>query len=286
MPQPRAYSLALKQRSSLQGRYKADEAELHKLGCHGRLTGFLALVAKHTASTNMSVANCVRFLESGRWLNIYEATAAETGKTGRALIDEVRERIPKWFSPRRDFEQLLRFRQDTHYAAVNLGGPGATRYGDCCVVFDVAKTPPMATCFGGDSLRTTFDASGKRILANADVLSLLAPHDDLSLLAVVRHTGLIKNSQPAVSPATVRAALEDSDSLIEIHFHGPILRAHVRCVIMARRILRHLWELTLRYDRLPPRWSDASEYDVVPFFKRFVQLVDRYSIPLMEAEDT
>src|SRR3989442_7083795 len=127
--QPQAYLLALKQRERLAQKYKSLQRELRPIGCHARLRDFIAFVQTGCPGINMSVVNCVRFLESGEWLNVYEATAKATRVRGILLDQKIRKRIRTWYLPRRAIERLLRFRRNTHYAALNLGGPGTTRYG-------------------------------------------------------------------------------------------------------------------------------------------------------------
>ena len=82
----------------------------------------------------------------------------------------------------------------------------------------------------------------------------------------------------------LRGLLENSDSLIEIHLHGPIRREQIRAVLMPRSDLAHFWDLAQRAEDAPR--PDAQEFDVVPFFLRLVELLRDHRIPLQMAEST
>src|SRR5689334_11469795 len=71
-------------------------------------------------------------------------------------------------------EQLLRafrLRCGTHYAAFNLGGAGAHRYGRCCVVFDLRYWAPFHTCYAGDSIRACFQVDKSPALSEEEILA-------------------------------------------------------------------------------------------------------------------
>ena len=69
----------------------------------------------------------------------------------------------------------------------------------------------------------------------------------------------------------LRAILELSDSLIEMHIHGSITRDHIARVTMSRETRDHYWELAERASAVPEPWP--REYDMVPYFQDVVSLL-------------
>lgn len=279
---PPAYKLAAARRRNFRKSYSELQTRLKHDGCGAQLIEFVSFVKSGQASINMSVASCVRFLETGVWLNVFEAIRKETGATGKLLEAKVRRRLRYWYVRRRAIERLLCFQRDTHYSALNLGGPGASRYGPCCVLLRTTHEHKFATAFAGDSLRALFDASGKRVLNDDEGLSLFSVRDDASRLAAIRCRHEIAASRPGVDPLRLRGLLENSDSLIEIHLHGPVRRAHIEAVLMARSDLAHFWDLAQRAESVRP--PSPQEFDVVPFFLRLIELLRAHRIPLQIAE--
>jgi len=194
---PAAYTLAKTKRGHLLAIFKKLELGFRRQGRNAQLLEFVGFVQKGEVSINMSVASCMRFLEQGEWLNVFEATKKETGATGKLLEGKIRKRLRAWYLRRRAIERLLKFQRDTHYAALNLGGPGATRYGICCVMFDIETDHRYATALAGDSLRSVFDSSGRRVLSNDETLALFAIREDATRLAAVRCKNTIDTSKPA-----------------------------------------------------------------------------------------
>ena len=184
---PAAYALAKSTRENLARRFGRLRQDLDRRNCTIHLTGFLSILDCRRCSINMSLESCIRLLKSGRLLNRHESIALNTGLTGKQLEDAVRKSIPAWGKQRQVFERLLKFGQNTHYTAMNLGGAGATRYGICCVIFDINQLGDYLTCFGGDSLRAAFNSNGKRLLNKAEILSWFTVETDLSSMAALKH---------------------------------------------------------------------------------------------------
>jgi hypothetical protein len=277
-----SYQLAHSMRGQLLRRFQIIEQQLSRDGYKNILNAFQACILGGTACINMSIPTLNRFLKTGRWLNIYEAVYKETGKTGDSLEKEVSRRIPNWYKQRRTIDNLLRFRRDTHYASLNIGGPGAHRYGVCCVIFDLSHWAPYHTCFGGDSIRACFDAQGSQVLMDHTILENFGIGQDVYQVAVIKHQEYLRQTKPGLDPNELRDILEASDSLIEFHLPGPMTRDHIVRIVMSRGQRNHYWELSKRSFSIPKPWP--QEYDIVPFFLEMNQLLERYNIPFLMAE--
>jgi hypothetical protein len=277
-----AYRVACGRRNDLVAEFQAFQEEMESLGKSGALRSFEAIFARATAAINMKIPVLVRFLKTGLWLNIYEFTAWTTGLKGQDLLDEVARRLGLLAGARTKLDTLFRFRRDTHYASLNLGGAGARRYGTCCVVFDLHHWSPFVTCFCGDSIRACFSERGDQVLEDDEILRLFSVEEDAPKLAALRHSEYLGKQDFCVDQAEVRDIIEADDSLVEYHLHGPVRRELIREVRISRSDYRHLRDLMERYDpvRSPKRW----EFDKVEPFRDVLALLDRYDIPLVVAE--
>ncbi len=162
---PRSYVLAKNTRDELLRRYACVATSLSGDGVKTRLGTFESLMMNGCPAINMTLPGCVRFLESGRWLNIYEVVALQVkARQGPAFERVLRRKLGIWYTPPKDFEKLLKFRRDTHYAALNLGG-GGPDYGECCVRLGTTAPLQFSTTFAGDPLRVAIDEKCKRVLS-------------------------------------------------------------------------------------------------------------------------
>lgn len=251
-----SYQLAMKGRPALVARVETLIKALNGAGCDAATYAFLHfLTDRGQAGINMSIRNCLRFLKSGAWLSIYEAVHEETGKVGDELEVAVRQRLEAkgvdWYERRKHIEKLFRFDHHTHYAALNVGGEGAQRYGDCCVLIDWPRWSSISTCFGGDTLREHFTTEGELLAVDTEMLQLFAIGKDLDKLALIKHEQSLRmHAKPPSGPplyppgfnqAQMRNVMEGDDSLIELHLHGAVTDADVRAIVMSQKRVDELW---------------------------------------------
>jgi hypothetical protein len=277
---PDAYTLAAGQRTQLLQRLQSIEARMMSTGRMAVVRSFRAVLERRRVAVNMKIPEFVRFLEEGQYLNVYEFISKKTGATGAELAAAV-ERT-RFGSQRLAIDRLFSFGNDAHYAALNLGGTGLTRYGDACVILRQTAWSARSTCFAGDSIRLCFSATGEVAVDEAAVLRDFVPAEDASVLAVVAHADLLDDSAICVDPTEMRRRLEAEDLAIEVHLHGAIMRDQIDEIIMGRKKLHELEALSRKYDALPePR---PFAYDIVPEFRRMLALLDDHEIPLVAAE--
>lgn len=227
----------------------------------------------------------LRFLDTGQWLNYFQAVARETGLTGRDLEQEVVQRLGELGPPRLAIERLFRFPRDIHYAALNLGGPGpVARYDKCCVVFDLGRWEEVYTCFAGDSIRAGFDGAGHPATTRELLLARFAAGKDLSCLAVVQHAAFLEEHGLCLDLGTVRRLLEGEDTMLELHLFGTVDRKHILEVRLPQAEYERLCELGRRLDKAPG--STAREFDSVPIFRELLRRLERYEVPLVVCGDS
>jgi hypothetical protein len=279
-----AYERALAGQDGLRERFEKSRERLERSGRGNAQRSFRAILSRGRAAINMPIPKLVRFLEEGGYLNVYEFVARETGLAGEDLAREVRARLQGFGPLRRRIDETFQFQPDTHYAALNLGGAGARRYGRCCVVFDLRHWAPFHTCYAGDSIRACFQADKTPALSEEEILAGLAVGGDLDRLATIHwETFLAEPTQaPCFHPSEVRDLVEAEDSVLEVHLHGPVTRDRVQEVLLPRSDYRHLRDLVQRAGgrSLPLPW----EFDEVEPFNQMLALLERFEIPLVLAE--
>jgi len=281
---PSAYQLAQSQRPMLLGHYRSAAQRLAAAGRQDILMKFEAMIARGAAAINMSMPSMLQFLASGRWLNIYEAVARETGFKRRALDCEVARRLRELGEPRLAIDRLFRFRRDTHYASLNLGGTGPhARYGVCCAVFALAHWIPFHTCFAGDSILACFDAGGRRVLARDGALARFGTSEDLQRLAVLRFEDFLSRQRHKLDLIAMRARLEGPETMIELHLHGKVSRHQISEVRLPRERYEQLCSLSDYLARDPG--SPARELDPARAFGQLKIALALHHIPLVIAGD-
>lgn len=292
----KAYALASSLRSELRQRASIEAARASSSSA-AKLRDIGDLAHKdRMLIIGMTITECVRLLEEGVWLNIYEIVASESGLSGDALEDAVDERLKRkginWSLRRHKIEKLLHFGTDVHYASLAFGGDPEGRYGDgaCSVVFDLQHWEPRATCFAGDPLRVCFNEAGDQILTDDQVLNLFAVGEDWWDLLLLQSSTLVRTladeQKPWIDPREVRSLLEDPDFMLEFHLHGPVTRSQVRKVIIPRRF-------TVRWQRQMDLWEvqrqqPAQERHALvnaPRFQKLLTLVKHFDISLQVGEE-
>ena len=242
---------------------------------------FEYIIGESDVAINMTIPTCVDFLTNGKYFNIYELARWETKKSGKALEEEVKRRSGNFYFMRKAIEKRLGFSRKTHYASLNVGGTGASRYGECCVIFNKKKWENKMTSFGGDSILTCFDNNGSFVLSSNDLKTLFTIDKATHKLAVIkRKEHIAKINSPALKIKDIISIMESDDSIIEFHIHNEINTEDIREIRIPSKRYRELWNLTEEASlKKPPL---ARQYDIVPYFKNFIKLSLDNSIPLKE----
>jgi hypothetical protein len=282
---PYALDLALSRRTTLIKKAEEVSSRFLVAGQRNVLRGFNTVLAEGKASINMSMPKLIRLLDTGQWLNIYEAVARETGLKGRKLEREVIQRLGEFGLPRVAIDRLFRFPRSTHYASLNLGGPGPyARYDICCVIFDLCHWAQRYTCFSGDSIQAGFDQGGNLAVAEASLLDRFAAGEDLCHLALVQREAFLEEHRFCLDLGKIRRHLEGEDTMIELHLFGKVTRDHISEVRLPQASYERLCELVHHLDRNPA--SMARELDRARVFRELLRRLDFSEIPLVVCGDS
>lgn len=86
------------------------------------------------ASMNRKPDAMLGFLEDGRLFNQFEFAERRAREQSRPVDDVLREGLGRYYDRRLAFEHAMGGGRRFYYAAMNIGGLGAPRYGPYCVV--------------------------------------------------------------------------------------------------------------------------------------------------------
>ncbi len=148
-------------------------------------------------SINMRVFVAENFMSGSPYENIYEFCDRMSRLSGRDAADIIKERLGPYCERRLKFDASRPEFKLVYYAALNIGGAGATKYGEICVVLGrcLEADGRRAAYLRGDSLNDYFDAA-----AGADMPRLLTDicaETDRAYLAVIKHAGEIPRTERA-----------------------------------------------------------------------------------------
>lgn len=275
--EPRPYKLAATALPDLLRKYNHVQSTLSGDGALTRLKTFEDLIQRGCPSINMTIPGCIRFLESGRWLNVYEAVALKVGVSyGSAFESALREKLGVWYEPRTTLDRLMGFRKDTHYAALNIGGCGPD-YGECCVRFGTSAPLVFATCFAGDTLQVVFDENAAPVLSREEILGRFSTYLHRATLAAVHHHRFLAQSAIIDKDVLVNM-LDDRETLIEVHIHGAVRREHAVEIALRSESFSSLARRCIEYENAPTHAREAKQFTKVRLLKRLLQLTDRYGL--------
>jgi hypothetical protein len=153
---------------------------------------------------NLRQTILVRFLAvGGGYQNIYEQAEELERRTGEPRDVLLRARLKNYYDLRTAFDGALAHGTRFRYGALNLGGLGAVRFGDYCLVFQASYAAGLAALayLWADSLKTyilpdgTVDLAGLRRDA--------CPHSHRQFLAGLKHGAEVERTLEADWPTLV-----------------------------------------------------------------------------------
>lgn len=224
-------------------------------------------------AVNMRQSVLNSFLTFGEHQNIYEQIAWRAKSSSKSLAELLRQRLGDFCERRLTFDATFVDGHRFRYGALNLGGLGATHFGDCCVVLtkERMRRPPIAY-LRADSL-VTYVAPGQPV----DLERLrrdAAPSSQRHCLAALKHAADVVTTAPAGWAKRVSSR----QSFIEAIFAGPLTPDAVAAV----RLSRDDYELRFHhvFEELRGRLDEATRFQVEEFAMVWRHL-DEKKIPLL-----
>ncbi len=131
------FRMADENSDSLKDRYDSLRERCEECGDLGTMDNFTELVKDEWAvSINMKQSGIKGFLESGRYNNVHERKRNEA---------ERREHLKGTYKSRMTFDLTFEDGEKFRYGALNVGGLGADKFGDYCIVFEQENIESYST---------------------------------------------------------------------------------------------------------------------------------------------
>ncbi|QDU69445.1 hypothetical protein [Engelhardtia mirabilis] len=140
---------------------------------------------------NLRASAAEDFLETGRRLNKFTWAEGEATRTNRPVDEILRVSLGEHFGPRLEFEANYCGGGHFYYGALNVGGAGASKYGDYCFIESISpnkgRVPADPVWIGEDSLtgaNELFRAAGGDIVEERLAEWVASTHQAGDLTAV------------------------------------------------------------------------------------------------------
>jgi hypothetical protein len=203
------------------------------------LTRFAETVAAGgKIAVNMRPTVLQDLLASGRWFNIHEWAESIVSKSTKTKQVILQEKLQDFYERRIAFDRYFQQGESFRYGALNIGGLGAERFGEFCVVLrqESMMTTTEVGYLQSDSLKTYVTDEG----VDGDTLAVGCSTDSgKHLLCALKHVedliGLAESRWPQM--------VCNPDEYVEVIFLGGLGADKLHAV----RISRTLYELYYEY---------------------------------------
>jgi hypothetical protein len=222
------FDLAVANQTALQARYEILRSRMSDAESE-QLSRFAARVEQDArVSVNMRQTPLQSFLTLGQHRNIYEWARARASHSTKTPEEIMRARLGPHFEARMAFDRFFTDGESFRYGALNIGGAGATGYGEFCAVVSEPffASRRESACLASDSL-ATYVVPGL-VIDEARLRQDVAPHSDRHRLATVK-----LHSHVCTTPETSWPRLLCSDTdFVEAIFAGRLTPADLESVRM------------------------------------------------------
>jgi hypothetical protein len=184
---------------------------------------------KGRISINMKQDVLNSFLTFREHRNIYEWADKKAAESGRPREDILREKLDVYYKPRIAFDRSFQDGEQFRYGALQIGGLGASSYGEYCVALHESIASGAQVAYvRSDSLKT-YMLPGPAL----DEISIrhdATPHAHRHHLAALKHAGEVPSCPEDEWPDL----LCSSKDCVEAIFTGRLSPAEIEVVRMPR----------------------------------------------------
>ena len=220
----------------------------------------------------MRPMSLLSFLVLGFHQNIYEWSRSRGEGSGKPAEEIIREKLGDFYAKRVAFDRYFEGGETFRYGALNIGGPGATVYGDYCTILqDRVFDDPEVAYLTADSLKTYFKADGA--LDEASLREDAAPHSH-------RHVCACLKCAPDLSATAAvgwAALLCSNAGFVEAIFSAQTTPGDVQAIRIDRSHYRELFEYG--FENFREKLTDERR-NLVEAFVLIKRLLRQNNIPL------
>lgn len=208
-------------------------------------------------SINMRQSVLLSFLVSSAHQNIYEWAAARAVRSTKTQEEIMRQQLGTYYEKRTAFDGFFTDGDKLRYGALNVGGAGASHYGDFCTVVKSASAEHKfrVAYLRGDSLKT-YMLPASRVDGTA-VERDAAPHSHRHCIATIKHARDVVGTAETDWPTI----LCNSEDFIEAIFAGEFVANDIECVRMIRADHEALYEFAFEDFQTKLNKSEKIEID-------------------------
>lgn len=272
------FEMALRNAPSLETDFHSLRSAL-ETGEAERLGRFAQQVHQHgRISINMVQSDLNSFLVFGRHENTYEWARIRAEESSKPVAEILRDRLKEHYERRVAFDSYFEDGEGFRYGALNIGGAGATHFGDLCAVFtdQFASTRRQLAYLRSDSAKT-YVISGPAV-DEAAIQRDAAPHSHRQYLAAVKHAQQAVRNPEATWPLLVCS----KEDFIEAIFAGDATRSDLESVRMPRS--EHDLRFEFAYEDFRAKLN-YEERAVINDFVQLKRLLKQHNIPLEVVDD-
>jgi hypothetical protein len=217
------------------------------------------IVREGCVGINMRPMVLLDFLNRDYLLNIHEWAERVSARAGKPSVEVLREKLGPYFERRmafdRHFDRGLEFR----YGALNIGGLGAKRFGEYCLVFNHGRIAARCTVgwLKGDSLNHYM--TDEPTVDEAKLCADCASDDRKHMLATLKHASELVARRPDDWPRMVCR----EDCYIEAIVEGSLKPDSLGCVRIGKLDFDLYWEYA--FIEFTGKLSELDRYRVDAF---------------------
>jgi hypothetical protein len=179
---------------------------------------------------NMRVDVLLELIAASKYLNMYEWAQERARWSPKSAEEILQERLGPYHQPRISFEAAFKDGKQFRYGSLNIGGAGATGYGDFCAIVDdeLPSVNMPVVYFRGDSLKSYVEPG-----ATVDLVAVqrdAAPHSHRHHLAALKHGSDVAHIPEEQWPRRVCS----EDEYIEAIFVGNLTSQAIERVRMLK----------------------------------------------------
>jgi hypothetical protein len=269
---------------NLRERYESLRRKYESQGNASILDSFTEFVEeKWTVSVNMDLLAIYDLLISGKYKNVYEVKgelAQELRRhegLGVSLESALKGHLKSYYRPTTAFDRAFKNGEKFRYGALNIGGLGAYKYGEFCVVFGKKQVREYSALvfIKQDSLKYV----NSNVLDIEQLLQDTANKECIHLLVALKHEGYIESTPDHRWPSMVCC----SEDYVEAITTDDILDIHIGTVRTSKKFIKPYFDNLFRFYASEPL-DDFTKYEL-SLFRYMLRFLDERGIELEELNE-
>ncbi len=269
------FELAVQNSDALRTKYQDLTDRFEKCNLLPSLEAFVEQVKSHgRMSINMRQYTLISLLLFKRHQNIYEWAEERAQQSTKVREAIMRERLKSYYEARMTFDYFFDDGERFRYGALNIGGLGATLYGEYCVILtqEFLDDCSYLAFIKEDSLKG-YVLPGSSV--DIDRLKEdVADKAHVHILATLKHQG---NLQTKPTEKEWAAMVCCSDAYIEVITTQDIHVSVVGCVRMSKQKRDEYYDYL--FEDFSTKLDDFKRYQV-EYFRIMLKLLKEHNIRL------